>query len=151
MLLSQISSRVKRLFAVPYELVPFDAEYAREYEVVQRELEKDKGEPDWVFYYLTVANRYRVSPAHVPVIGYQEVIQGLSRDDVYSYYKLAYQPNNMVFSVAGDLDPEAMLVAIEKLPSASNTSVSIGRSTSEGASCAAGAVFTFTLVQVRSR
>ena len=35
-------------------------EYAREYEVVQRELEKNKGEPDWVFYYLTVANRYQV-------------------------------------------------------------------------------------------
>ena len=28
----------------------------------------------------------------MPVIGYQEVIQGLSRDDVYAYYKLAYQP-----------------------------------------------------------
>ena len=26
------------------------AEYRREYQVVQRELEKDKGEPDWVFY-----------------------------------------------------------------------------------------------------
>ena len=79
-------------------------EYRREYEVVQRELEKGKGEPDRVFYYLTQTNRYRVSPARVPVIGYQEVIQGLSRDDVYSYYKLTYQPNNMVFSVAGDLD-----------------------------------------------
>jgi hypothetical protein len=55
-----------------------------------------------------------VSPARVPVIGYQEVIQGLSRDDVYSYYKLAYQPNNMVFSVAGDLDPEVMLQAVRK-------------------------------------
>src|SRR5258706_11598088 len=38
------------------------AEYGREYEVVQRELEKDMGEPDWVFYYLTVRNRYWVSP-----------------------------------------------------------------------------------------
>src|SRR5688572_29426252 len=42
-------------------------EYKREYEVVQRELEKDEGEPDWVFYYLTVRNRYQVSPARVPV------------------------------------------------------------------------------------
>src|SRR5438045_4991689 len=42
------------------------AEYAREYEVVQRELEKDMGEPEWVFYYLTVRNRYWVSPMRVP-------------------------------------------------------------------------------------
>ena len=89
-------------------------EYKREYEVVQRELEKNKGEPDWVFYMLSQHNRYRVSPARVPVIGYQEVIQSLSRDDVYSYYLQTYQVNNMVFSVTGDLDPEVMLRAVQK-------------------------------------
>jgi zinc protease len=89
-------------------------EYRREYEVVQRELEKDLGEPDWVFYHLTQRNRYLVSPARVPTIGYQEVIQGLTRDDVYSYYKLAYQPNNMVFAIAGNVDPEQALRAVQK-------------------------------------
>jgi len=84
-------------------------EYRREYQVVQRELERNKGNPDMVFWQLTQENRYKVSPAHVPVIGYQEVIQGLSRDDVYSYYKKAYQPNNMVFAVAANIDPEEML------------------------------------------
>jgi zinc protease len=90
------------------------AEYRREYQVVQRELEKDKGEPDWVYYELTNFNRYRVSPQRVPVIGYQEVIRGLSRDDVYAYYKLAYVPNNMVFVVAGDRDPEELLAMVQK-------------------------------------
>jgi zinc protease len=90
------------------------AEYAREYEVVQRELEKDKGEADWVYYDLSNFNRYRVSPARVPVIGYKEVIQGLSRDDVYSYYKLAYVPNNMMFVVAGDRDPEELLASVRQ-------------------------------------
>ena len=89
-------------------------EYAREYEVVQRELEMGKGEPDTQMWYLGQMNRYRVSPARVPVIGYQEVIQGLSRDDVYDYFQLSYQPNNMVFSVAADLDPEVMVAAIRK-------------------------------------
>ena len=84
-------------------------EYTREYQVVQRELERNKGNPDMVFYQLMQENRYQVSPARVPVIGYQEVIQGLSRDDVFSYYKMAYQPNNMVFSVAANMDPEEML------------------------------------------
>ncbi len=90
------------------------AEYAREYEVVQRELEKGKGEPMRAFYYMAARNRYRVGPAGVPTIGYQQVIQGLSRDDVFSYYKEAYAPNNMVFCVAADLDPEAMLAAVRK-------------------------------------
>lgn len=89
-------------------------EYRREYQVVQRELEKGKGEPDRQFYYMCAKNRYQVSPARVPVIGYQEVIQGLSRDDVYNYYKMAYQPNNLVFALAGDLDPGVMLKAVQK-------------------------------------
>jgi zinc protease len=89
-------------------------EYRREYEVVQRELEMGKGEPDRQFYYMSAMNRYHVSPARVPVIGYQEVIQGLSRDDVYSYYKLAYEPHNMIFAVVGDIDPEVALRAVER-------------------------------------
>lgn len=90
------------------------AEYQREYEVVQRELEMGEGEPDRVFYKLATQNRYLVSPMRVPTIGYKEVIQGLSRDDVYAYYKLAYQPNNMVFVVTGNLDPEQMLQSVQK-------------------------------------
>ena len=89
-------------------------EYRREYEVVQRELEMGKGEPDQQFWKLINSNRYHLSPARVPVIGYQEVIQGLSRDDVFSYYKLAYEPGNMIFAVVGDLDPEQMLKTVRK-------------------------------------
>jgi zinc protease len=89
-------------------------EYRREYQVVQRELERGKGMPDQVFWNLFSMNRYHVSPARVPTIGYQEVIQGLSRDDVYSYYQLAYQPNNIVFVVVGDIDPEEMLAAVRR-------------------------------------
>lgn len=90
------------------------AEFEREREVVQRELEKDQGEPAWVMYNLAQTTRYVVSPAKVPTIGYKEVIKSLTRDDVYSYYKLAYQPNNMTFVVVGNLDPDAMISAIKK-------------------------------------
>jgi zinc protease len=97
-------------------------EYHREYQVVQRELEMGKGEPDRQFFYMMAMNRYRVNPARVPVIGYQAVIQGLSRDDVYNYFKQAYVPNNMMFVVAGNEDPEVMLKAVQK-----NSDVAPGR------------------------
>ncbi len=91
-----------------------EEEFRREYAVVQRELEMGKGEPGRQFYLLANMNRYHVSPVRVPTIGYAEVIQGLTRDDVYRYYKLAYQPNNMVFAIAGDLDPEEMLQSVQR-------------------------------------
>jgi zinc protease len=90
------------------------AEYRREYQVVQRELEKDAGEADWVFADLTSANRYQLNPARMPVVGYQDVIRGLSRDDVYAYYKMTYVPQNVVIAVAGNADPEAMVAAVRK-------------------------------------
>jgi zinc protease len=89
-----------------------EAEFQREREVVQRELEMDKGIPDRMFYELANDNRYRVSPKRVPVIGFEPVIQKLKRDDVYTYYKWAYQPNNLVFAVSGNLDPEVLLKAV---------------------------------------
>ncbi len=91
-----------------------EPEYRREYQVVQRELEMDKGQPDYVFSWLTTYNRYRINAEHVPIIGYQEVIQGLKVEDVREYYHQAYQPNNMVFAVAGDVAPEVMLKAVQR-------------------------------------
>ena len=92
-----------------------ESEYKREYEVVQRELEKDLGEADWSFYQLAISNRYIQSPMRMPVVGYQDVIRGLSRDDVYSYYKQVYVPQNIILGVAGNLDPEEMVQAVRKL------------------------------------
>jgi zinc protease len=91
-----------------------DAEFQREREVVQRELEMGEGEPDRQLYYMYRENRYRVSPVRVPVIGYQPVIKRLTRDDVYTYYKMGYQPNNMIFTVVGDIEPQKMLESVQK-------------------------------------
>ena len=52
-------------------------EYRREYQVVQRELEKGKGQPDRFLGPVPYQPLPR-QPARVPVIGYQEVIQGLA-------------------------------------------------------------------------
>ena len=45
-----------------------EAEFEREREVVQRELEMGQGEPDRQLYYMYRTNRYRVNPVRVPVI-----------------------------------------------------------------------------------
>jgi len=88
-------------------------EFAREYQVVQREIEMGEAEAGRTFAKLIYANRYQVFPAHYPVIGYKPAFQKLTRDDCYSYYKQMYVPDNMVVSIAGDLalDDAQKLVA----------------------------------------
>jgi zinc protease len=80
------------------------AQFDREYKVVQREIEMDEAEADRVFYTHTQSNRYLVSPARHPVIGYKPVFQKITYEDCKNYYKQMYVPDNMIVSIAGDID-----------------------------------------------
>ncbi len=79
-------------------------EFAREYQVVQREIEMGESDPRRTFYKLTNANRYTIHPARHPVIGYKPAFQKLTWEDCRTYYQRMYVPDNMVVSIAGDID-----------------------------------------------
>lgn len=91
-----------------------DAEFAREYEVVQRELEMGEVEPPRIFGKLTYANRYLVHPARHPVIGYKPAFQKLTAADAREYYRRMYVPDNMIVSIAGDVELDAALKLVQE-------------------------------------
>jgi zinc protease len=78
-------------------------EFRREKGVVQRELEQGLDSPSRMLYQITAAARYKVHPARYPVIGYKELVQQVSRDDLVTYYRRMYAPNNMIVVVVGDV------------------------------------------------
>ena len=41
-----------------------------------------------------------------PVIGWRQVMEGLTRDDALAFYRRFYGPNGAVVVIAGDIDPE---------------------------------------------
>lgn len=92
-------------------LVPVE-EYEREREVIQREFEMGQGEPGRIFWKLTQQARYRAHPARHPTIGYLDEFLTISRDEIYDFYRRMYVPNNMVFSVAGDVDKQNVVEQI---------------------------------------
>ena len=49
---------------------------------------------------------YTTHPYKRPVIGYQEDIDNLTRDDVRKFFQTYYAPNNLTVAIAGDVDPE---------------------------------------------
>ena len=49
---------------------------------------------------------YEVHPYKRPVIGYQEDIDNLTRDDVKKFFQTYYSPNNITIAIAGDVYPE---------------------------------------------
>ena len=47
-----------------------------------------------------------------PIIGYEELFKTLTREDLINYHRTYYVPNNMVVSIAGDVDEKKLFAKI---------------------------------------
>ena len=84
-------------------------EFEREKGVVQRELEQGLDNPEQMLAQIAMETRFQVHPARYPVIGYKELVQKVTRDDLVRYYQRMYTPNNMVVVVVGDVQTPEVL------------------------------------------
>jgi zinc protease len=79
-------------------------EYTKEQEVIRREFAMGYDDPGRQSSQLMLRTVFGESPFRHPVIGYMDVYNKLTRDDVMAYYKARYAPNNLTFVVVGDVD-----------------------------------------------
>ena len=86
-----------------------DEKFTKEKGIVLEELAQDKGRPGYLVNREFRAFAYAGTRAEMSVMGTEESIAALQRDDVYAYYKSRYVPNNMTMVVMGDLEIPAML------------------------------------------
>ncbi len=87
-------------------------ELAKEKEVILREMAMNQDDPTRRAGRLLWATAYTTHPYRHPVIGYPDIYNQTTRDDVVAYYKKFYVPNNITFVVVGDVvaaDVEARL------------------------------------------
>ena len=99
--------------AVMNSTLPED-EYTREQEVIRREFAMGFDDPGRQSSQLMLRTVFSESPFRHPVIGYLDVYNQLKRDDVMSYYKTRYVPNNLTFVVAGDVSAEKIRAQLEE-------------------------------------
>ncbi len=88
--------------------------FDREWEVVQRELERDLDNPDRQLFYLTMETMYREHPVRYPVIGHQPIVQSLTKEDIVGYYHRMYVPDNIVVCIVGDIEIDQTLAEVRK-------------------------------------
>jgi zinc protease len=81
-------------------------EYTKEQEVIRREFAMFFDDPDRQSKLLMFETVFSESPYRHPAIGYLDVYNKLTRDDVMEYYKARYTPNNLFFVITGDVDAE---------------------------------------------
>ncbi len=89
------------------------AEMEKERDVILKEMNLHKDNPDRYFSDITFENVYVRHPYKYPIIGYIPLFTSIKHSDVVDYYHTKYVPNNMIFSVAGNVEPTIAISKIE--------------------------------------
>ncbi|GAB4544142.1 MAG: pitrilysin family protein [Thermodesulfovibrionia bacterium] len=71
-------------------------------------------DPQSVVYEEVMATAFKNHPYRWPVIGWMSDIEGISRDDLWDYYRRHYNPNNAFIVVAGNVDVDKVMERIRK-------------------------------------
>jgi len=97
-----------------HSILPPD-KFEKEKGIVLEEIAKDRANPSYVAGSAHRAFAYASTPIARPVLGSEESIEGLKRDDVLAYYRARYVPGNMTLILMGDVDPARDLETVKKI------------------------------------
>lgn len=89
-----------------------DARFAAEREVILRECDLGRDNPDRRLMERLWTNLYRVHPAGVPIIGFPEKIADVSREKMAAYYQARYAPGRTFIVAVGAVKPQALFDAV---------------------------------------
>ncbi|MGC8657808.1 MAG: M16 family metallopeptidase [Desulfomonilaceae bacterium] len=90
-------------------------ELEREKQVVLEEILESDERPERKSSKLLFSTAYVANPYKYPVIGYKEIVEKFTRDDIVAFRKKWYVPDNMCLVVVGDVDTATVLREVEKL------------------------------------
>ncbi len=98
----------------PFDLNNPNITTKRERHVVIEEIRMRKDQPWTTVYNNLNANMYTSHPYKRDVIGNEQIISQVKREDVLNYYKKYYTPSNITTIIAGDVNPDEILPMIVK-------------------------------------
>jgi len=92
-----------------------EEEYAKEMEVIRREFAMGRDNPDSELGRLIFQTAFIRHPYRHPVIGYLDLFNQLTREDVLTYYRERYAPQNLSLIVCGAVVPETIFARAAEL------------------------------------
>jgi zinc protease len=99
--------------AVKNPLFP-EPEIVKEKRVVLEEIKMGEDDPQRKLFNELFSVSFEGHPYGRPIIGFDKTVKALDREDIQTYYKTHYPPENMVIVVVGDFDEEKARKLIEK-------------------------------------
>ncbi len=89
-------------------------ELEKEMDVIRREMDMNQDDPGRRSGRRLFETAYSRSPYRNTIIGYPDIFNKLTRDDIVGYYRKRYQPNNVFFVVVGDIECDKVVEQIKK-------------------------------------
>lgn len=89
-------------------------ELVKELDVIRREMDMGHDDPGRRAGRRLFETAYTRSPYRFTVIGYRDIFDTLKREDIVSYYRERYAPNNVFFLVVGDIVAADVLAQIKE-------------------------------------
>ncbi len=112
------SEKIEIAFKVLAEMLVRPAlsakEFSREREVIFREMDMGKDEPERILQEATFAEIFRVHPYRIPVIGHRNLFEKLSAKNLREYFERRYTPELMEIVAAGDVENSEIFEFSEK-------------------------------------
>jgi predicted Zn-dependent peptidase len=94
---------------------PVFREFYSERDVVHEERRmRTDNEPQGALWENFLSTAFQAHPYRNPTIGWASDIDGLMREEVLSYFKTFYAPNNCIAVLVGDIDPDKTMAIMEK-------------------------------------
>ena len=91
-----------------------DSELAKERKVVIEEIKKDEDNIDSHVEDFFASQAYKGTPYSRTVLGYENIIATISKQEILDYYHTYYKPNNMMALLIGDFSTENMIELMER-------------------------------------
>lgn len=91
------------------------AEVERQRPVILAAIKRQQDEMSARTFKLFSKTIYQGSPYALDMLGTSETVEAIKTDDIREYYDKWVRPSNMVLSIVGDVDPEAVQARLEEL------------------------------------
>lgn len=89
-------------------------ELEKERKVVIEEIAKNNDKPTTILYKNMISGFYKNHPYKRDVIGTKEVIENITREQIFDFYNKWYTPDNMTTVIVGDVDTQKALNLVKE-------------------------------------
>ncbi|MCH7840090.1 MAG: insulinase family protein [Planctomycetes bacterium] len=90
-------------------------EFETERKVILEEIAMAKDDLEHLTFDFLQEKVFAGHPLAWPILGYEQTVQGLSRDVMWDYFRRRYVPDRMILIIAGNVEPTKMIDLAEEL------------------------------------